>query len=225
MLVRCVVTSRCSFIGIVVRLTRTQRQALFAGQAPHVGGEGEPPCVRGDILKLSTRLSVEILRVDVRYGSGKARWSAHYLVRDTRDPVRQIRRTPPTSNPRPDDFDGYGYPVQIPDGEASEESGYTAGGPSVVHDAGEAVSKEVQEALTAAAHEKGSLDRTQSIDARLAAAHTLEQRIVALEGLARRHNIRAKPEFRHVQRLLGRDDRTALKILDGVEDRVRRKAA
>lgn len=212
----------------MLKLTRTQRTQLFEHERmslPHIGGDGDAPVSKGFVYTLSSKLELEVLRVDTWRSIQGSRWAIHYKLIDRRDRARLIRRTPPVAHFGPNHLDRDGFPMPIPDGEASEESSYTEGGPGVVSDAGEAPPRGWQEAHSEDRREAWSMDRDQEVTTALERAHSLEEKVVALQQLASRHNLRCGSEFRQVERLIGRDDRTAKRILQGVEDRVRRKAA
>lgn len=78
-----------------MRLTRTQRARFFAGEAPGITGTGPCPVAEGDVVVLSTLMSFRVTRVRRQKTGG---WSLNYEVLDRRDPVRNLRRTPPRMN-------------------------------------------------------------------------------------------------------------------------------
>lgn len=113
-----------------LRLTRAQRAKLFNRESPHIGGEGTPPVKAGVTLRLSARVTLTVLRVDVKNG----KWRLHYELRDTRDSVRLLRRTPPAHRE--------GDELDITDTDAirvaAEQSFYTSTPEAAISDAGEA---------------------------------------------------------------------------------------
>jgi hypothetical protein len=117
-----------------LRLSRTQRAKLFGGEAPHIGGEGKPPVEAGETVRLSARVALTVLRVDAKAG----KWRLHYELKDSRDPVRLLRRTPPAHR-EGDELDiGQEGAVK----EAARQSFYTADASAAVADAGEAPDRE-----------------------------------------------------------------------------------
>lgn len=121
-------------------LTRRQRQGLFDGTFPAIVGVGECPVGAGDVVHLSSRVSLEVKRIDVKNG----KWTLRYEVRDRRDSVHLLRRTPPAHRA--------GDELDIEDEgairEAAEQSFYTAEPRSAVADAGEAPDREWVEMRT-----------------------------------------------------------------------------
>lgn len=118
-----------------LRLTRNQRMRLFDGQCPPITGEGACPVEAGESVQLSARVTLEVVRVDAKAGT----WKLRYHLRDTRDPVRLLRRTPPAHRD-----DEYVVPLNAAEAEqaekeAAEQSGYTSSPTASVADAGEAV--------------------------------------------------------------------------------------
>lgn len=118
-----------------LRLTRTQRAKLFAGETPHIGGKGECPVQVGEKVRLSARVSLEVRRVDPQKPGG---WKLIYTLMDTRDPVRLLRRTPPAHRE--------GDELDIEDEgairAAAVQSFYTSTPGSAITDAGEAPDRE-----------------------------------------------------------------------------------
>lgn len=113
-----------------LRLTRRQRKELFDGGFPHIGAEGPCPVKAGEQVRLSARVTLNVVRVDVKRG----RWKLIYEVRDSRDTVRLLRRTPPAHRA--------GDELDIQDqgaiAHAAEQSFYTSTPGAAVADAGEA---------------------------------------------------------------------------------------
>lgn len=152
---------------MTLRLTRVQRIKLFAGECPGITGEGQCPVDEGETVKLSPKLTLKILRVQARQGG----WKLHYELRDRRDPVRMIRRTPPVVVPESDDEAPTGDALR----RAAQESSYTGAPHSAITDAGEAVDAESQARFTeeGRAGFKAQLERerrerqARSLDARL----------------------------------------------------------
>lgn len=116
-----------------LRLTREVRKRLFDHQAPRIAGEGKCPVKQGQVIAISSKVSLKVLRVNVRRGGG---WSLQYELTDRRDPVLKMKRTP-----RPQDFDAirrerdeFGYPA-APTTDALEQaaldSAYTSGSTSI----------------------------------------------------------------------------------------------
>jgi hypothetical protein len=118
-----------------LRLTRAQRAKLFAGESPYIGGQGEAPVGKGEEVRLSSRVSIRVLRVDPERGGG---WKLHYELTDTRDPVRLLRRTPPAHR----EGDELDITDQGAIREAARQSFYTADASAAVTDAGEAPDRE-----------------------------------------------------------------------------------
>lgn len=109
-------------------LTREQRAAIFAGNCPYIGGEGDPPCRRGDIKRLSKNVSLEVRKVN-RDGE---KWWLAYTIRDKRYVVRNMRRTPPVH------VEEATPPTPKAIAEAAEESAYTPSLATSLADGGEA---------------------------------------------------------------------------------------
>ena len=118
----------------VLRLTRAQRAKLFAGECPHIGGEGQSPVEAGDTVRLSARVTLGVLRVDVKAG----KWKLHYHLVDTRDPVRLLRRTPPAHR----EGDELDITQEGAVREAAVQSFYTSTPGAAIEDAGEAPDRE-----------------------------------------------------------------------------------
>lgn len=123
-----------------MRLSKEQRAELFAGRAPdiHVGRvDGKWSVQVGQVVRLSRKLAIEVLRVDPQKGGrGKVR----YVVHDFRDPPRLLRRTPPVVVP---EADGAATPDSI--SRAAGESSYTGSPAGAITDAGEAVDERSQD--------------------------------------------------------------------------------
>ncbi len=121
-------------------LTKEQRAAFFAGDCPHIKGDGDCPIVAGYEHRLSGNLYFRVSKVN----TDRNGWWLRYVIHDSRHVVRNLRRTP-----RPEDieqvresFDEYGYPPEATASEiddAGQESAYTSRGTGLVADAGEAV--------------------------------------------------------------------------------------
>jgi hypothetical protein len=105
-----------------LKLTREQREAFFAGQAPSIGGEGKCPVGKGYVYTLSTKLTLEVTGIRTRKGGG---WSLAYVVFDRRDPTRLLRSTPPVHM---EEWERYQHraPTEAEIEEAAEESAYTS---------------------------------------------------------------------------------------------------
>lgn len=114
-----------------LKLTRTQRMRLFAGECPHIHGQGPCPVKPGETVRLSARVTLVVLRVDAQT---RGRWRLMYELHDTRDPVRLVRRTPPTHR----EGGEYEHPTAAAIRDAGEQSGYTSSPRAAVSDAGEA---------------------------------------------------------------------------------------
>ncbi|MDQ3730287.1 MAG: hypothetical protein M3355_11950 [Actinomycetota bacterium] len=194
-----------------MKLTRVQRQRLFAGEAPRISGEGKPPVEQGETIQLSSRLSIRVLRVNL----GNGRWKLDYEVLDRRDPVRNLRRTP-----APQDFDAirrsydeYGTPTP-PTAEvikeAAEGSAYTSSRSSLA-DAGEAVDAASQAAITRRAKEELTLVGQHQLSQEAAKLATQLARTVEV---ADRYGLDVRSEARLIARKL-----------DGIREKLRRKAA
>ena len=131
-----------------LRLTREQRSALFARETPRIAGDGVCPVKPGDVVRLSSKVSLLVLQVRRPKAGG---WSLQYELRDTRDRVLILRRTPRIENPDliRRSFDQHGFPVPL-DAEEQEraalESAYTTM-PTSLSDAGEAVDPRELEAI------------------------------------------------------------------------------
>lgn len=119
-------------------LTREQRAAIFAGRAPDIhvgrGRGGKWPVKPGDVIRLSKKLAIEVLRVDPQRGG---RGKVMYCVHDFRDPPKLMRRTPP---------------VVVPGGketgtieQAARESSYTSSPTAAITDGGESVDDRSQD--------------------------------------------------------------------------------
>lgn len=135
-----------------LRLTRGTRARLFKRETPPIKGDGRCPVAAGDIIELSSKVSLRVLHVNTRKGGG---WSLHYELQDRRDPVRLLRRTPGISDESYDQIrrgleENDGYPAPPTDdvlAKAALESAYT-GAPSSLSDAGEAVDEVAQRRIT-----------------------------------------------------------------------------
>lgn len=140
---------------MTLKLTRAQRTKLGNLEAPTIAGTGEPPISKGHVHRLSPKLDLEVLRVNVSVDARGKRWWLDYKVVDRRDSPRLLRRTPPVTHHSRSEFDEYGYPLPQEASETSDASSYTAGGSSVVADAGEAVPRSVQDGFTERAKLEG----------------------------------------------------------------------
>lgn len=118
-----------------IRLTRAQREKLKVGECPGITGTGKCPVGRDDVIVVVKGLEVRVLRVDPKANG----WKLHYEVRDRRDPVRLVRRTPPVVAPRADN------PNEDVIRQAARESSYTSSPRSAITDAGEAVDEKTVE--------------------------------------------------------------------------------
>lgn len=135
-----------------LRLTRAQRMGLFEGECPHIGGEGEPPVEAGETVQLSSKVTLRVIRVDVKAG----KWTLRYELIDTRDPVRLLRRTPPAHR-EGSELDSADAGVSR---QAVEQSHYTSSPVSAVPgDPGEAPDRVWMEVRAKAISEFGHLDR------------------------------------------------------------------
>lgn len=69
-----------------LKLTQAQRAGFFTRDKsvpwPVLAGEGVPPVKAGYVHKLSSRMSIEIIRVHIKRG----RWRLEYKLHDDRDP-------------------------------------------------------------------------------------------------------------------------------------------
>lgn len=164
-----------------LKLSRGQRAAIFAGQAPQITGiENQCPVDVGHVEHLSSRVSLEVLKVNRRRRGG---WSIQYQVVDRRDPVRKLRRTPGVENVEAlrKTFDEHGYPRELTPGEVADaagESSYTAM-PTSLSDAGEAVRSDVQERFTkeAMTHDELRAQKRREMWEREQGAQRIEQRL------------------------------------------------
>ncbi len=122
-----------------LRLTRAQRTQLFNGQVPDIEGVGKPPVGEGETIRLSAKVSLRVDRITYPIRKDKKRgWKLFYEVRDTRDTVKLLRRTPPAHRA--------GDELDIQDSgaiaHAAEQSFYTSTPGAAVSDAGEAPDRE-----------------------------------------------------------------------------------
>lgn len=131
-------------------LNRAQKAKLAAGECPGIVGKGECPVGKDTIIEVKAGLTLRVVAVD---RPDPVTWRLRYEVRDRRDPVRLLRRTPPVVPPRKDEH---------PDAEAvkraARESAYTSSHRSAVDDAGEAVDEKTQEGFTKDARERFRAD-------------------------------------------------------------------
>jgi hypothetical protein len=99
-----------------LRLTQQQRLKLFRKQPVSINGEGTPPVQAGETIRLSSKVHLIVHRVNRK----QERWSLHYTLVDTRDPVRKLKRTPHAPQIDPSE------PTQDAVRDAAEQSAYTA---------------------------------------------------------------------------------------------------
>lgn len=174
-----------------LRLTRTQRIKLFAGECPNIGGEGDCPVEHGDEVKLSAKVSLRVLQVRPRKGGG---WSLHYELQDRRDPVRLLLRTPPVVVPDGDETP----PTPDALARAAQESAYTGSPFAAIEDAGEAVDEKTQERFSEEAREgfRSQLER----ERREREARRLDERLRAVERLAAEKGIDISRKLTSIER-------------------------
>lgn len=91
-----------------LKLSKEQRQGILAGKAPSIRGKGICPVERGQVVKVTSRVSIKVDRVRYRRGGG---WSLAY----TRVDFRELYLMP--SN-RKIALDDYGQPLRMSDAEA-----------------------------------------------------------------------------------------------------------
>lgn len=127
----------------MIRLSRTERAAIFAGDHPRLTfpGDRECPVAPGHIHPLSASVSLEVLAVKRTKGG---EWRLDYLLRDNRPQF--VRRVPPIHDARKEAERGE------PSGEelrrAARESAVTHSPAEAVADAGEVVPQGFQERLS-----------------------------------------------------------------------------
>lgn len=139
-------------------LTRQQRAALFAGEAPRIYGprrvviNGQEhwrlrkcPVKKGDVVKLSRLMDLKVVRVDSVKGGG---WRLQYEIHDRRDPTRLLRRTPPATPIGPDSL-----PTSDEIRKDAQVSAYTSNPAGTVRGAGLAVDELTQRRITQQAHD------------------------------------------------------------------------
>lgn len=142
----------------MTKLTREQRTAIFALEPPSITGNGPCPWEVGKTYPLSNRVSLKVVGHRRYKGGG---WALQYEIHDTRDNVRNLRRTPPSM---PDDelrkgFDSYGYPAAPTSDrvkKAAQESAYTSA-PTSLSDAGEGIDEKVQDRFSGEAASRDGL--------------------------------------------------------------------
>lgn len=176
-----------------MRLSREQRKALFAGDAPAIYGprklvrelEGggrrvtllyeKCPVEPGDEIRLSPKLTVRVLQVIPRRGGG---WQLRYEVHNKRDPVRMLRRTPPVVVPEGPE----NAPTEDAIKKAAQESSYTGSPVGAISDAGDAVDEVTQKRFTREATEgfKAHLER----ERRERQSRALDERLRAVQRAA-----------------------------------------
>lgn len=210
-------------------LTREQRAAIFAGEAPRIAGEGECPWEPGDVYKVSSciTLTVEKIRpVKERWRDGKripAGWALGYHIWDRRDTLRYMR-----PNPHPvdytvlrDELDAHGgYPAPNEDAdefrEEGEQSAYTWNRARAVRGEDYAVGEEW---LARFADEAGDRKaRERRARRQQERALPLERRIVTYQAEAACRRIDIRNELRLIERLKRQG-----KGLDNPVEGIRRK--
>lgn len=131
-------------------LNRKQRERLFAGEGVRIEGEGRCPVGKGDVVRLSARVSLEVTGHRPRRGGG---WVLQYKLLDSRQAPRLLRRVPSIS---PDGFEAFragAEPTADVIEAAAVESAYTSTSSGAITDAGEAVDPATQAIYTREAHE------------------------------------------------------------------------
>ncbi len=152
-------------------LTKHQRSQLFDGQAPRIEGNGSCPVQAGYHYRVSSLLSLEVLKVRRKAKGG---WSLEYCITDKRDPVRLLRRTPSIH------FEEWSQDKpRKTDAEVAEESAYTTGGLGAIRDAGEAPDVSEYAKQNQHHHELRELARRAAWERR-----SLAERAAELESLA-----------------------------------------
>lgn len=159
---------------MILRLTKTQRVKLLAGECPGIAGQGDCPVHKGEAVKLAPGLTLTVLRVD-RNPSG---WKLHYELRDRRDAPRLLRRTPPVVPPKADPR----APNEDEVRRAARESSYTTSPASAITSAAEAVDEATQDRFTEEARRgfAAQLER----ERREREARTLDGRLRMVQHLA-----------------------------------------
>ena len=192
-----------------MKLTREQRAAVFAGEAPRIAGEGECPWKPGDIYRASSKVELEVLEirpVKPRWRNGEwqeAGWSLHYVIRDQRDSPRLLR-----PNPHPVDFDAirasfdeYGYPPDDPgDPEAMRgagvESAYTTRPGAGLRRADEGVGEGWLKRFSEEGGARLQKERQQEYNRKMARSRAAALKEVELR--ARQRGIDVSPELRTI---------------------------
>ncbi len=126
----------------LLRLTRAQRTAIFAGGAPRIAFPGtQPPDIEaGQVIPLSTNVSLTIR------GTTRGKKGEHILVYSVRDDrPNLLRRRPPAHSPQGADEGPLDAEAIA---RAARESAYTTTSHGALTDAGEAVEPEYQDKLT-----------------------------------------------------------------------------
>jgi hypothetical protein len=141
-----------------LKLTREQRAAIFAGHPPSITGNGPSPFEAGKTYRISSLVSLKINAVRRRRQGG---WKLEYEILDRRDPVKNMRRTPPVVQDEEirKGFDSYGYPAEPTAdvvAQAARESAYTSQ-PTSLSDAGESVDDKTQHGFSTEAASRDGL--------------------------------------------------------------------
>lgn len=159
----------------MLKLSRQQRTAIFALEPPRIEGKGTCPVKPGHWQPLSSKVSIEVRAIRRHKGGG---WSLQYTIHDRRDPVRNLRRTPPSLH----DDQLRSVPTQEAIEIAAEQSSYTSA-PTSLSDAGEATGADWLKKETSRvrkSEQAGRAKRKAKLD-----AVPLSERVAELERRAR----------------------------------------
>lgn len=173
-----------------MKLTPEQKAKIAAGHFIALTGKGVCPAAKGDVLQVKPRLELRVLAVE--RGSDIREWRLRYEVRDSRDQVRLLRRTPPMVPPSGED-----RPNEDEIQRAARESSYTPTAHNALVDAGEAVDEATQRRFVKEAETglKAQLER----ERRERRARALDERLRNVQSVAERKGIDLSRKLRRVE--------------------------